>query len=87
MPMPSAKASFGERIVTSVAVNENLAVVGRVDAREHIHQRGFPTAVFAQKRQDFAPANLKGDVVVGDDLAKTLGNALHPDCRRLIVQM
>ena len=53
--------------------DQNLALVGEVNARQHVHERRFAASVFAQQGQNFAPPHLKTDFVVGDDLAKALG--------------
>ena len=55
-----------------LAVDGDLALVGEVDAREHIHQRRLAAAVFTQQRQDLAPVDVQPALVVGLDRAEAL---------------
>ena len=62
------------------AMNVDLPLVGEVDAGEHVHQRGFAAAVFAEQRQDLAFVQLKVDGAVRHDLAEPLCYILHFNC-------
>ena len=55
-------------------VDKDFALVGEVNAAEHIHQRGLATAVFTEQRQDLTLFQCKVNVVIRDDIAETLGN-------------
>jgi len=55
-------------------VDEDLAAVGEVNAGDHIHQGGFPAAVFSQDGKDFPPVYRHIHVMVGELAAKCLGN-------------
>ena len=50
-----------------------------IEAVQHFHQSAFARAVLAEQREHFAGADLKIDVVVGDDGAELLANAGHRD--------
>ena len=69
-----------------LAVDEDLSLVGEVNAREHVHERGLAAAVFAEQRQDLAPVDIEPDAVIGDDGAEALGNVAHFDRCDLVVQ-
>ena len=68
------------------AVDGDRALVGEVNAGEHIHQRGLAAAVLAEQRQDLAAIDVKPDLVVGHDPAEALGDVAHLDCGDLVVQ-
>ena len=57
-----------------LAVDVNFALVGIVNAGEHVHQRGFSAAVFAQQRKDFALAHRQRNMMVRCDGAEIFGN-------------
>ena len=54
--------------------DEDFTGVGIVDAGDHIHQRRFAAAVFAEKGEDFALAHAERNVVVRDYAAERLGD-------------
>jgi hypothetical protein len=81
MPMPAAMAAFGSRILTVLAVDEDVAVVGLVEAVEDRHEGGFAGAVFADDAVNGALADLQVDVPVGVDEAEALVDALQFDCQ------
>ncbi len=60
-----------------LAVLPDFAPVRLVKAEEDAHQRAFAGAVLPQQRVDFPAAQLQGDVVVGADARKILGDAEH----------
>ena len=51
-----------------------------IDAGEHVHKRGFPAPIFAQKRKNFPFAQRKADVVVCNDLSECFSDVAHLDC-------
>ena len=61
-------------------VDIDFALVGEVDAGEHIHQSRLSAAVFTEQGKDLAPV-----AVVCDDLAKALGNVSEFNCT-IVVQ-
>ncbi len=50
---------------------------GLIEAKQHVHQRTLPSAVFAQKCVHLAATNIQIDVPVGIDAAELLGNVFH----------
>ena len=61
----------------NLPVLANFALFRLIHAEEHAHQGRFARAVFAQQRVDFALSELQGDIVVGDNPRKLLGNMQH----------
>ena len=59
------------------AIHVNLSLVGKVNARDHIHQRGFAAAVFAQDGQDLSPVHVQVRVIVGHHAAEAFGDSAH----------
>ena len=74
------KRLLGRADLDFLSVDEDLAVIRVINAREHVHERGLAAAVFPQKRKDFALAQGKADVVVCNDLAKRFFDVAHLDC-------
>ena len=69
-----------------LALAEDLALVGLVDAGERLDQGGLPRAVVAEEAHHLAGADAHGDVLEGDDAPEVLRDALHLDeggCRLL----
>ena len=77
MLIPRAMASDGPAIVTSLAVEQDLAVIGLGQPVEDVHERGLAGAVLAEQGVDLAGPDLEVDVVVGDDARIALGDAAH----------
>ena len=73
------------RGIVGVVDFHNLAVLfdnagfRLVQAKQDAHQRGFTGTVFAQKRMDFPPAQLEGNIVIGLDAREFLGDVQHLD--------
>ena len=63
-------------------VDEDLALVGGVQAVQHRHQRRFAGAVLTEQRMDLARHHVEVDPVVGDDRAEPLGDAPQLEGRR-----
>ena len=59
----------------ALAVPADLTRVGLHDAVDHLHQRRFSRAVFAQKRVDFTGAHRKADLIIGKHAGEPFGNA------------
>ena len=78
-----------ERILRRVdddrlAVHEDLAFVGTVDAGDHVHQRRFAGAVLAENGEHLALFEVEVHVLVGDDFgAERLGDV--PQLKRIFV--
>jgi hypothetical protein len=72
MPMPSAIASCGVRMLT--ALPSTKISPASVKAVSDAHDRRFPRAVFADDRVDRALFDPDRDVVVGDDAAEGFGD-------------
>ena len=66
----SARASRGLVDLDLLAVDQDLARVGLIGARQALDQRRFARAVVAQKAHDFAGVKIDGDVVHGLDPAE-----------------
>jgi hypothetical protein len=56
------------------AAHEDLALAGRGQAVEHVHQGRLAGAVLAEQGVDLAPAQVERDVVGGDDAGVALGD-------------
>jgi hypothetical protein len=65
-----------------LAEERDLALIGPVEPREDVRQRGLTGAVLAQQRVDFAGRRLEVDVLVRDDGGEPLGDAPERDRRR-----
>jgi hypothetical protein len=63
------------REVLDVVVEQDLALVGLVQAVEDVHQRGLAGAVLAEQAVDLAGLDGQADVVVGGQRAESLGDA------------
>ena len=75
MPMPARIASPGPGEVLHDVVEQDLALVGVVEAVEHVHQRRLAGAVLAEQAVDLARLDHEVDVVVGDESAEALRDA------------
>ena len=75
MPMPAAHGVAGTGEVLDLVVEQDLALVGLVEAVEHVHQRGLAGAVLAEQAVDLAGLDREVDVVVGDQVTEALGDA------------
>ena len=62
-----------------LAVFADLALLRLIQAEQDGHQCGLACAVFAQQGVDLTLAQLQGDVVVGLDAGKLLGDVKHFD--------
>ena len=80
--MPRAIASDGPAMWTGFAVEQDLALVGRGQPVEDVHERGLAGAVLAEQGVDLARADVEVDVVVGDHARVALGDAAHLERRR-----
>ena len=74
MPMPSAMASCGALDAARLAVDQNLAAVGGVEAVGDAHRRRLAGAVLADDGVNGAGLDRDVDVVVGEDAAEALGD-------------
>ena len=81
MLMPRAMASDGPAIWTGVAVEQDLALVGRGQPVEDVHERRLAGAVLAEQGVDLAGTDLEVDAVVGDDARVALRDAAHLERR------
>ena len=70
--------------VAFLAAIDDLAVIGagRIDARQHLHQRRLAGAVLADHGVDFALLDAEVDVRQRLDAGKRLGDAAHLQNRR-----
>src|SRR6185312_5715076 len=62
----------GTREVLHDVIEQDLALVGLVEAVEHVHQRGLARPVLAEQAVDLTGFDGQIDVVVGDEAAKPL---------------
>ena len=62
-----------------LSIFSDLAFFRLVQPEQDGHQRGFTGAIFPQKGVDLALPQLKGDVVIGLDAGKLLGDVKHFD--------
>ena len=75
MPMPSRRAARGLEMRDGRAVEEDLALVGREDAVDHLDEGRLAGAVLAEQRVDLAGLDAEIDVVVGAHAGKRLADA------------
>ena len=69
------RARFGRR--KGLTAQQHLAAVGFDQPVDHLDQRGFARAVFAQQRVHLAHANVEGNRVVGHHTRIGLGQPLN----------
>ena len=60
-----------------LAMDQDLAMVGIVNAREHIHQGCLAAAVLPQQSQDLAFPQIQADIVVCHHFAEGFGDMPH----------
>ena len=80
--MPSALASRGLAMATGLTVDQDLAGVGGMRARQHAHQRALAGAVAADQSNHFARVQVDGDVVDGVHAAERHADIAQLDQRR-----
>ena len=59
-----------------LSVDIDLALIGIVNTRNHIHKGGLAAAVFAEYRKYLAVKNVKVNILICNYAAKSLGNML-----------
>ena len=64
-----------------LAVEQDLARVGREQPVQDVHQRALAGAVLAEEGVDLAGPDEQVDAVVGDDAGEALGDAAHLEAR------
>ena len=67
--------------VHRLAVEEDLALVRPVEARQDVGERRLAGAVLAEQRVHLARGRLEVHVLVGDDAGKPLRDPVHADGR------
>ena len=77
MLIPRAIASDGSADRDGVAVEEDLALVGRRQPVQDVHQGRLAGAVLAEQRVDLAGPDVEVDRVVCDDARVALRDAAH----------
>ena|SRR5438552_14713806 len=65
---------------TLFAIDHNLALIGRVEAVEDVHNGGLTGAVFADDCMNGSVGNGEADVIIGEHFAKALADSAHFDC-------
>ena len=75
IPIPASIASLRRAERRRLAVQEDLALVGPVQAVEDVHQRRLAGAVLAEQRVHLAAAEVEVDVVVREDAGEALRDA------------
>ena len=73
-------------MVHGFPVDEDLTGVGRVRARERVHQRRLPGAVAADEGDDLTRVEIDADVVDGMDAAERHADVADLDERRVARQ-
>ena len=79
MQIPASSASRGEWNVDRLAVEEDLALVGPVEAGEDVRERALAGAVLAEQRVHLALGRLEVDAVVRDDAGEPLRDPAERD--------
>ena len=69
--------------VDGPAVDDDLALVGPVEAGEDVHQGALAGPVFPQQGQHLAGVDIQVHVVVGQDAGKPFGDPPHLDGRKV----
>ena len=72
-----AVAVLRVREVHALSAQEDLAAIAPAEAEQHVHQRGFARAVFAQQRVDLPLLKVEGDAVQGNHAGKLLADVAH----------
>ena len=80
--MPAAIASPGPWNAGDLAVDEDLALVGRVQPVQDVHQGALARAVLAQQAVDLAGLDDEVDVIVRDERAEPLRDAAQLELHR-----
>ena len=75
MPMPRRRAARGLEMRTGSPVEDDLALVGREDAVDHLDQGRFSRAVLAEQGVNLPGLDAQAHVVVGADARKGLADA------------
>ena len=75
MPMPAAMASPGPVKCYDLAVDEDLAFGGRVEAVDDVHEGGLACTVLTEQAEDLTGPNGEVDVVVGEHTGESLGDS------------
>jgi hypothetical protein len=75
MPMPSGDGGVGVLDHRRLAVDEDLAAIGLIEAVEDAHQRRLAGAVLADDAVDLALGDGEMDVAIGVDRAEALVDA------------
>ena len=65
-----AKGIFGRTNGNFLSVNINLALVGIINSRDHVHERRFPRPVLAEDGQNLALSHVHIHVFIRDDLSE-----------------
>ena len=79
-PDPVVEGVLGGTDSHRPALHQDLPLVGKVDAREHVHQGGLSAAVLSQQGKYLTAVQGQVDVVVGHHLAEALGDVPEFDC-------
>ena len=73
IPIPASIAALRRaRSRRRLALDPNLALLGRVEPVEDVHQRRLARPVLAEERVHLAPPEVEADVVVGNDAREAL---------------
>ena len=73
------KRCFGRCNRNRFSVDLNLAAVGEIDTRQHVHERRFSAAILAEQCENLSLLDIQADLVVRDNLAEGLCNVDHSD--------
>jgi hypothetical protein len=82
---PELERMLGRHGLVGLAVEEELARVGRIDPGQELHQRRLARAVLAHDREDLAGAQVEVHVVERLDTRKALAHPLHVQQQRALV--
>ena len=74
---PSRLISIRPEPRDGAAVQQDLARIRRLEAREEVEERGLAGAVGADDPDELSRAHPEGNVVVGDEAAEALRDAAH----------
>ena len=84
MPTPFSIDGLRRAELGRLAVDQDLALVGPVEAVEDVHQRRLAGAVLAEERVHLALAQVEVDAVVRDDAGEPLRDPAELENRPLV---
>ena len=70
------RGTYGDFLTVGI----DLSFVRLIYTAEHIHKGSLSTSVFAQEGKNLPSSDIKGNAIIGNYLAKSLGYPLQFNC-------